>query len=129
VVPVTHNVAMHGFPSIFLIDTDWLIFEIVAHEKVGDELSGFSTDMRGRMFKLIEQLQLEGATMRLPHSRVISSGLFELRVGGKDVARCLYAFAVGKKIYLLHAFVQKTQQTPATAISTARQRLRELKDG
>ncbi|MEW9810157.1 MAG: type II toxin-antitoxin system RelE/ParE family toxin (plasmid) [Candidatus Symbiodolus clandestinus] len=105
------------------------MFEIVAHEKIGDELRGFSADIRGRMFRLIERLQLEGETMRLPHSRVISGGLFELRVGGKDITRCLYAFAMGKKIYLLHAFVKKTQQTPAAAISTARQRLRELKNG
>lgn len=105
------------------------MFEIVAHEKIGDELRGFSADTRGRMFKLIERLQLEGVTMRLPHSRVMSGRLFELRVGGKDIARGLYAFAMGKKIYLLHAFVKKTPQTPAAAISTARQRLRELKDG
>lgn len=105
------------------------MFEIVAHEKIGDELRGFSADTRGRMFKLIERLQLEGATMRLPHSRVMSGGLFELRVGSKDIARGLYAFAMGKTIYLLHAFVKKRQQTPAVAISTARQRLRELKDG
>lgn len=103
--------------------------EVVAHEKVGDELRAFPADLRGRMFRLIERLQLEGPKIRLPHSSSIASGLFELRVGGKDIARCLYAFAIGQKIYLLHAFVKKTQQTPIAAIYMARQRLKELKDG
>ncbi|MFO5701954.1 type II toxin-antitoxin system RelE/ParE family toxin, partial [Klebsiella pneumoniae] len=53
-------------------------------------------------------------------------GLFELRVGDKNIARTLYAYAVGHEIYLLHAFVKKTQKTPAGAIEIARKRLKEM---
>lgn len=53
-------------------------------------------------------------------------GLFELRVGDKNIARTLYAYATGNEIYLLHAFVKKTQKTPAKAIEIARMRLKEM---
>ena len=64
--------------------------------------------------------------LKMPHSRVIGAGLFELRVGDKNIARTLYAYAVGHEIYLLHAFVKKTQKTPAGAIEIARKRLKEM---
>ncbi|NHB61371.1 type II toxin-antitoxin system RelE/ParE family toxin [Photorhabdus sp. RW14-46] len=45
----------------------------------------------------------------------------------KDIARSLYAYARGQNIYLLHAFVKKTEKTPAAAIKTAHARLKEFK--
>ncbi|MBS9431675.1 hypothetical protein CE143_02550 [Photorhabdus luminescens] len=59
-------------------------------------------------------------------SRILSIFSFE-RVGDKDIARSLYAFARGQNIYLLHAFVKKTDKTPAAAIKTAHTRLKEFK--
>ncbi|MFU2220646.1 type II toxin-antitoxin system RelE/ParE family toxin, partial [Proteus mirabilis] len=50
----------------------------------------------------------------------------ELRVGDKNIARTLYAYATGNEIYLLHAFVKKTQKTPVQAIEIARTRLKEM---
>ena len=71
------------------------------------------------MARLIERLEQEGNKMKIPHSRVIGGGLFELRVGDKNIARTLYAYATGNEIYLLHAFVKKTQKTPKKEIDRA----------
>ncbi|EFP6926905.1 type II toxin-antitoxin system RelE/ParE family toxin, partial [Shigella dysenteriae] len=38
-----------------------------------------------------------------------------------------YAYATGNEIYLLHAFVKKTQKTPTKVIEIARMRLKEMK--
>ncbi|SES66482.1 Phage derived protein Gp49-like [Thorsellia anophelis DSM 18579] len=62
----------------------------------------------------------------MPHSKVIGGGIFELRVGGKDIARTLYAYADGKQIFLLHAFIKKSDKTPLRTISLARQRLEDF---
>ena len=78
------------------------------------------------MFRLIERLASEGNQLRMPHSRVIGGGLFELRVGDKDIARAVYAFHQGQTIFILHAFTKKTPKTPAGAIDTARARLKEF---
>jgi phage-related protein len=102
------------------------MFEVITHPDAVPELKELPDEMRGRMFRLIERLRNEGNQLKMPHSKSIGGGLFELRVGDKNISRTLYAFAVGQKIYLLHTFIKKTQKTPPGAIETARRRLQEL---
>ena len=69
-----------------------------------------------------------GADLRLPHSRAIGEGLFELRCKGKEgVGRAFYCTMIGRRIIILHSFIKKTQQTPDAELKTARRRLKELK--
>ncbi|WP_225376629.1 type II toxin-antitoxin system RelE/ParE family toxin [Klebsiella pneumoniae] len=101
------------------------MFNVITHPAALEELQELPDELRGRMTRLIERLESEGK-LKMPHSRVIGAGLFELRVGDKNIARTLYAYAVGHEIYLLHAFVKKRQKTPAGAIEIARKRLKEM---
>ncbi|WP_114191718.1 type II toxin-antitoxin system RelE/ParE family toxin [Edaphovirga cremea] len=102
------------------------MFEVIVHEDAEQEILSLPPILLGQMIKLIERLKFEGNNLRLPHSKVIGGGLFELRVGGKDIARTLYAYAYGERIYLLRAFIKKTPATPSKEIAIARLRLREL---
>lgn len=102
------------------------MYKVLAHELAAKELEELPDALRGSMFRLIQLLEQKGNTLRMPHSKVIGKGLFELRVGGANIARTLYAYADGETIYLLHAFVKKTQETPARAIKLARQRLEDF---
>ncbi|MBC8953018.1 type II toxin-antitoxin system RelE/ParE family toxin [Xenorhabdus sp. PB62.4] len=102
------------------------MFNVITHPDALLELKQLPDELRGRMFKLIERLRTNGNQLKMPHSRVIGGGLFELRIGDKNITRTLYAFEIGQKIYLLHAFVKKTQRTPTGAIEIARKRLKEL---
>lgn len=101
------------------------MYKVLAHELARQELMELPDQIRGRMFRLIERLEEEGR-LSMPHSKVIGGGLFELRVGGTNIARTLYCYASGQNIYLLHAFVKKTDKTPARAIKLARQRLEDF---
>lgn len=98
------------------------MFTVQAHELAAQELEELPDDLRGKMFLLIERLESEGQ-LKMPHSKPIGAKLFELRVGGKDIARTLYCYAKEQNIYLLHAFVKKTETTSAAAIKLARKRL------
>lgn len=102
------------------------MYKVLAHELAAQELSELPDRLRGQMYRLIERLETEGHQLRMPHSKVIGGGLFELRVNGANIARSLYCYAEGHKIYLLHAFVKKTEKTPASAIKLARQRLEDF---
>ena len=104
------------------------MFNVITHPAALDELQELPDELRGRMTRLIERLENEGNKLKMPHSRVIGGGLFELRVGDKNIARTLYAYAVGHEIYLLHAFVKKTPKTPPGAIEIARTRLKEMSE-
>lgn len=101
------------------------MFNMITHEAAVSELTDLPDELRGRMFRLIERLS-ETGQLKMPHSRVIGGGIFELRVGDKNIARTLYAYAAGHNIYLLHSFIKKTEKTPSAAIELARKRLKEM---
>lgn len=80
-----------------------------------------------RLARLMEE---HGADLRLPHSRAMGGGLFELRCRGDEgVGRAFYCTMVGRQIVILHGFVKKTQETPPAELRLARKRLKEVKRG
>jgi phage-related protein len=78
--------------------------------------------------RLADILKIHGADLRMPHSRAMGDGLFELRPrGGEGIGRVFYCTMVGRKIVMLHAFVKKTQRTPEKELRIARARMKEVK--
>ena len=58
----------------------------------------------------------------------MGDGLFELRLkGAEGIARVFYCTVVGKRIYMLHAFVKKSQKTPKLDLAIATTRMKEVK--
>lgn len=55
----------------------------------------------------------------------LGDGLFELRVGHKDIARALWFFQAGQRIVAVRCFVKKTQKTPPGELDMARKRMAE----
>ncbi len=71
-----------------------------------------------------------GPALRMPHSRAMGGGLFELRPRGRaGIGRALYCFIVGQRIVVLHAFIKKTRVTNQADIAVARRRMKEVRDG
>ena len=69
-----------------------------------------------------------GADLRLPHSRAMGDGLFELRCkGAEGIGRAFYCTVIGREIVILHSFIKKTPKTPDRELKTARKRLKEVK--
>ena len=70
-----------------------------------------------------------GPQLRMPHSRAMGDGLFELRSRGTEgIGRVFYCFMVQKRIVALHAFMKKTQETPERELKLARKRMKEVRD-
>lgn len=61
----------------------------------------------------------------MPHSKKLTTDLYELRIRGKQETRIIYGF-IKNNIYLLHAFKKQKQQTPRKEIETALKRLCSL---
>jgi phage-related protein len=69
-----------------------------------------------------------GPDLGMPHSRAMGKGLFELRLKSKEgIGRVFYGTVPGHRIMMLHAFVKKTQKTPAKELRIARARLKEVR--
>lgn len=97
------------------------------HERVLAEIESWPVDILADYARLVELLIEHGPNLRLPHSRVLGEGLFELRPRGRSgIGRAFYCFLVGKRVVVVHAFVKKTQQTPDRDLKLARKRAKEI---
>lgn len=70
--------------------------------------------------------------LRLPHSRSMGDGIFELRPRGRSgIGRAFYCFLIEKRIVIVHAFIKKSQQTPDKDLKVSkktRQRGKKMDD-
>ncbi|MBI4938482.1 MAG: type II toxin-antitoxin system RelE/ParE family toxin [Nitrosomonadales bacterium] len=79
--------------------------------------------------RIVELLIEHGPNLRLPHSRAFGGGLFELRPRGKSgIGRASCCFLVGRRVVILHAFIKKSQETPAQETKLARKRMKEIQN-
>jgi phage-related protein len=100
------------------------------HPRVLAEIESWPVDVLADYARLIELLAEHGPNLRLPHSRALGGGLFELRPRGRSgIGRAFYCYLVGKRIVIVHSFIKKTQQTPDQELKVARKRLKELDHG
>jgi len=100
------------------------------HERVLAEIESWPVDVVADYARLVELVAEYGPSLRLPHSRALGDGLFELRPRGRSsTGRAFYCFMLGKRIVVLHTFIKKTQHTPDRELTLARTRLKRLQDG
>lgn len=67
--------------------------------------------LRAKTIKNIYQLAMEGETARMPLSRYIDDGIYELRsVQSSNITRIFYFFVVGNKIIMTNGYVKKSQE-------------------
>ena len=100
------------------------------HERVYADVQSWPVDVLADYARLLELLIDHGPSLRLPHSRAVGDGLFELRPRGRSgIGRAFYCFLLGKKVVVLHVFIKKSQQTPDGELKLARKRLKEVKNG
>ncbi|SRR6266702_2852795 len=96
-------------------------------EEVRFEIDALPVGIRASYTRLTELLEEFGLDLRMPHSRAMGGGLFELRPRGREgIARVFYCMKVGKKIIMLHSFIKKTNETPKRELDIARKRQREV---
>lgn len=57
----------------------------------------------------------------------IGAGVREVRIHGDRAYRVIYIARFQEVVYVLHAFVKKTQQTPKNEVDLAARRARDLK--
>ena len=108
-----------------------MAFEIeYFHKRVLAEIHSWPVDVLADFARLAELLAEHGPNLRLPHSRALGEGLFELRPRGRSgIGRAFYCFVIARRIVVVHAFIKKSQQTPDRELKLARKRAKELLDG
>lgn len=90
-------------------------------EPVRNFLESLEPKLKAKMFREIDLLMANGPDLRMPHSRSVEDGIFELRAKqGTDISRVLYFFFFGKKAILANGFIKKSQKTPQKELALAK---------
>ena len=77
--------------------------------RVQKDIQKWPVGVYADFLRLASLLELYGTDLRLPHSRAMGAGLFELRCHGSDgIGRAFYCTMRGKRIVILHGFIKKT---------------------
>ena len=85
-------------------------------------IKALEVKLRAKVFRDLELLEERGNELRLPYSRHLDDGIFELRtIQSTNVVRNLYFFISGRKIVITHGFYKKTQKTPSAEIQKAKE--------
>jgi phage-related protein len=96
---------------------------------VKTEIEAWPVGIYADFLRLVQLMERYGADLRMPHSRAMGRGLFELRCrGGEGIGRVFYCTMIGREITILHSYIKKTQETPEREITMAQRRLREVRD-
>ncbi|PCJ40839.1 MAG: hypothetical protein COA71_09555 [SAR86 cluster bacterium] len=99
------------------------------YEDVEQFILKLPAGLSAKYFHLTDLMIEFGANLGMPHTKPMSTGLFELRVKGKEgIARVFYCTKVGKRIIMLHGFIKKTPKTPSKDLRKAERRFKEVKD-
>lgn len=88
-------------------------------EEVQDE---FGKDLRKIQYGQAPDLDLE-------HLSSIDSGVIELKINGSPAFRCVYVTKYLETVIVLHSFVKTTNGVDRHAMTVAKQRLKELRNG
>jgi phage-related protein len=100
------------------------------NERVLAEIEGWPGGLLADYARLVELLMEFGPDLRMPWSRALGDGLFELRPRGREgIGRALYCYVDGERVVVRHAFIKKTQATPEQHVRLARRRMREVRHG
>ena len=97
---------------------------IFTHGKIENFISTLDRITIRRVYKLFMHLEQLGHQIRMPFSKSIGDGLFELRLKGSIPIRIIYAFH-GDTALILNIFIKKTWLIPHREIQYAQNILKE----
>ena len=107
---------------------NWTI--VYFNQRIQNDVMAMPAGVLADYLRLCDAMTLFGADLRMPHSKALGDGLFELRPKGREgIGRVFYCAQQVRTIVVLHSFVKKTQDTPDREMRVARQRLKDVQHG
>lgn len=104
------------------------MFTVIFNNEAELELVVLPAAIRAKMTRLLQKLEANPSFLREPDTKPLGDGLFESRTMGNDIARGLWVYQSGERIFLLRIFIKKSQKTPPSEIALAFHRLEEMKN-
>ncbi|MFW0862390.1 MAG: type II toxin-antitoxin system RelE/ParE family toxin [Candidatus Komeilibacteria bacterium] len=92
--------------------------EITLHDKVAKFIYKLSKNDLSEILTCILLLEKYGHNIRMPYSKSIRYGIYELRVNASKQYRLIYFFNNNKAI-IVHGFIKKSNKIPLKEIRLA----------
>jgi phage-related protein len=98
-------------------------------DKLQADVLALPPGILARYFHCTDRMMEFCPDLGMPHTRAMSSGLFELRLKSREgIGRVFFCTVADRKIVMLHQFVKKTDKTPLKELALARKPMKEWKD-
>ena len=92
--------------------------------KVQASIEAWPAGINATFVRITEQMVISGPNLGMPYTRSLGDGLFEIRAKGSEgIGRAFFCCIVGRHVFNLHVFIEKTQTTPSKELQIARNRL------
>jgi phage-related protein len=95
------------------------------NSKTEDFINSLDEKARARVDDMIILLSIHSHNLRMPFSKSLGAGLFELRIVGMTHVRVMYTFKYDQA-WILHAFIKKTNKIQQKEIGYARNQIKHL---
>lgn len=82
------------------------MFTVIFHDEAEIELLALPPTIRAKMVRLLKKLEANPRLLREPDTKPLGNGLFEIRTMGTDIARGLWVYRVGERIFLLRILLK-----------------------
>lgn len=99
--------------------------DLVILPSVEKFINNLDKGLTAETVSLLRLLRTEGNTIKMPYSKPLGSGLFELRGRSKSVIRYFYIFKYGQAV-IVHGYIKKSQKTPLRELKLAHRRISSL---
>ena len=98
---------------------------IYYNQRVKDLIDKMPVGIRASYTRITERMIFQGPDLKMPLTRAMGQGLFEIRAKGQEgTARVFYCAEVRNQIVILHGFIKKTNKTPKKEL--AKKRMKEV---
>lgn len=92
---------------------------VYSHQKVRDFVGALNKENLVLVDKVLCMLEAQGHELRMPYSKSIGKGLFELRIISNPQIRIIFGYYNNNAV-LVHIFFKKTWKIPKKEIRYAR---------
>jgi phage-related protein len=97
-----------------------------SHPDIESFIKGLDKQVQAKVLRTFDLLEKYNSNLRMPHSKNIGEGLFELRIRGMQEIRFIYTFVGDKIIVVLSGFIKKSNKIQLLEIKKAQSRKRQL---
>ena len=98
---------------------------VILDKEVDEFVETLQKPTRAKWLRNVTLLTQYGGNLGMPHARRLTSNLSELRIRGTQEVRAFFT-CIGDTIFIVHAFIKKTQQIPNREIEVASKRIQQL---